>query len=84
MWGGEGAGGGATNTALGQVDIKETKEAFLFKMDCPGLSKKDVSVRITPDNVLVISGERSREKHAEEDGLHRYASSPLHNIALPR
>lgn len=82
VWGGGEAPGGA-KTLLGQVDIKETKEAFIFKMDTPGLTKKNISVRVTPDNILVISGERSSEEHEEDSGYYRSVfTSPKKNLKI--
>ncbi|KAK9825137.1 hypothetical protein WJX81_002849 [Elliptochloris bilobata] len=57
---------------LGAVDIQETPNAYLFKVDVPGLSKDDVKVRVTRDGVLVIEGERKQEEEKEENGFKRY------------
>ena len=40
------------------IDVIEEKEAFLVKVDLPGLNKDDVNVAIQ-DNLLTIKGERS-------------------------
>jgi HSP20 family protein len=50
-------------------DVKETKEAFVFTADLPGLDPKDVDVKLT-DNRLTISGKREQEK--EERGETSY------------
>ena len=56
--------------------IRETKDAYIFKMDAPGLRKEDIKVRVTPDNLLVISGERVKDKLEEDDtGFHRCGSA---------
>ena len=43
LWNQEGQA--VARTALGAVDIKETKDAYTFKLDAPGLTSKDVKVR---------------------------------------
>eukprot|EP00250_Pteridium_aquilinum_P016774 c23286_g1_i1 orf=99-482(+) len=47
------------------VDWLETPNAHIFKVDLPGMSKKDVEVHVHEDNSLVISGEY---KQVEEKG----------------
>ena len=48
-----------------RVDIMETDDSFIIKMDLPEVKKEDVKVAID-DGVLSISGERHQEK--EEKG----------------
>ena len=45
---------------LPQFELKELKEAFVFKADVPGIEEKDVDVAITA-NRLTVSGRRERE-----------------------
>ncbi len=49
------------------TDVEETDDAYLVRVDLPGLKKKDVHVTLQ-DNVLTISGERKRESSKKEDG----------------
>jgi HSP20 family protein len=51
-------------------DIKETKEAFIFKADLPGVENKDIDVQMS-DNRLTISGKRSEEKEEKTDTTYR-------------
>jgi len=51
-------------------DVKETKEAFVFKADLPGVEVKDVEVQAT-DNRLTISGKRSAEKEEKSETTYR-------------
>jgi len=51
-------------------DIKETKEAFLFKADLPGVEAEDLDVNIT-ENRLTVSGKRSEEKEEKTDTSYR-------------
>jgi HSP20 family protein len=51
-------------------DVKETKDAYLFKADVPGIHEKDLEVTVT-GNRLTITGKREAEK---EDKAERYYS----------
>jgi len=51
-------------------DVKETKEAFVFTADLPGVETKDVEVQTT-DNRLTISGKRSAEKEEKSETNYR-------------
>lgn len=51
-------------------DVKETKEAFVFKADLPGVETKDVEVSTT-DNRLTISGKRMEEKEEKSETTYR-------------
>lgn len=49
---------------MGPVDIFENDHDFVFKADCPGLTAKEVSVKVK-DGSLQISGSREAEKESE-------------------
>ncbi|KAJ1282732.1 hypothetical protein BS78_03G074000 [Paspalum vaginatum] len=69
-----------------RVDWKETPEAHVFKADLPGVKKEEVKVEVEDGNVLVISGERSREKEDKNDKWHRVERSSgkfLRRFRLP-
>lgn len=51
-------------------DVKETKDAFVFKADLPGVETKDVEVQTT-DNRLTISGKRTEEKEEKSETTYR-------------
>ncbi|XP_047057907.1 16.9 kDa class I heat shock protein 1-like [Lolium rigidum] len=55
--------------ANARVDWKETPEAHVFKADLLGVKKEEVKV------VLVVSGERSREKEDKNDKWHHVEHS---------
>eukprot|EP00049_Salpingoeca_infusionum_P000770 m.42280 g.42280 ORF g.42280 m.42280 type:complete len:463 (+) comp10669_c0_seq3:338-1726(+) len=59
---------------MGPVDIVETDNNYAFVTDCPGLSSKDVHVRVTND-LLQISGERKQQVFQEEHLFHRVERS---------
>lgn len=47
-------------------DVKETKDAFLFKADLPGVKESDLEITHT-GNRLSIVGKREAEERKEED-----------------
>uniref|UniRef100_A0A0E0BWT2 SHSP domain-containing protein n=1 Tax=Oryza meridionalis TaxID=40149 RepID=A0A0E0BWT2_9ORYZ len=53
--------------ANARVDWKETPESHVFKADLPGVKKEEVKVEVEEGNVLVISGQRSKEKEDKND-----------------
>jgi HSP20 family protein len=58
-----------------RVDWKETPEAHVFKADLPGVKKEEVKVEVEDGNVLVVSGERTKEKEDKNDKWHRVERS---------
>jgi HSP20 family protein len=52
-------------------DVKETKEAFTFTADLPGVAEKDLQVQLA-ESRLTISGKRESEKTEQGDTF--YAS----------
>jgi HSP20 family protein len=58
------------NAFLPAVDIEESAEDFIVKVDLPGLHQKDVKVSLMGD-VLTIRGERKLEAGRSEGTLHR-------------
>ncbi|BAB64125.1 putative heat shock protein [Oryza sativa Japonica Group] len=61
--------------ANARVDWKETPESHVFKADLPGVKKEEVKVEVEEGNVLVISGQRSKEKEDKNDKWHRVERS---------
>ena len=47
-------------------DVKETKEAYVFKADLPGIAEKDIEVSLS-GNRLTVSGKREEEKKEEDE-----------------
>ncbi|KAE8684061.1 17.9 kDa class II heat shock protein [Hibiscus syriacus] len=47
------------------ADIREDPKSYVFVVDMPGLKSGDIKVQVEADNVLLISGERKREKEKE-------------------
>jgi HSP20 family protein len=52
------------------VEIDETDEAVLLKLELPGLNPDDLDIQVTADSVS-IAGERKYEKTTEEKGMTR-------------
>jgi HSP20 family protein len=52
------------------VDIHETKDELVAQVDLPGLSEKDIDIRVE-NNTLTIRGERKFEKDVEEENYLR-------------
>lgn len=55
-------------------EIKETKEAFVFKADVPGIKEPDIEVNVV-GNRLTISGKRDAEKEEKGDRFYTYERS---------
>jgi len=52
-------------------DIKETKDAYSFKADLPGIQEKDLDVTMT-GNRLTVTGKREQEKEDRTDRYYAY------------
>jgi HSP20 family protein len=55
-------------------EVKETKEAFVFTADMPGVKESDLEVRLT-QNRLSISGKRESEKSDKSETYYAYERS---------
>src|SRR5438067_13730413 len=57
-------GGGLQEGGLGfvpQFEVKETKDAYIFKADLPGVKEEDLDISLT-GNRLTVSGKREAEQ----------------------
>ena len=61
---------GSTAVWSPRVDLSETEDAYLLRLDLPGLSREDVTITYE-DGTLKISGERSFEGGEEQTQYHR-------------
>lgn len=59
---------------LPSFDVKETKDAFVFKADVPGIKESDLDVTLT-GNRLTVSGKRETEKQEQTDTYYTYERS---------
>ena len=55
-------------------DVKETKEAYVFKADLPGILEKDLDVAVR-GNRLTVSGTREEEKKEKGDVYYTWERS---------
>jgi len=62
----EGVSGGRSGARAfaPSFEVREAKEAYVFRADLPGVPEKDVEIHMT-GNVLTISGERKQESAQE-------------------
>ena len=52
-------------------EVKETKDAFVFKADLPGVDEKDLDISVTEDRITV-SGKRESEQRNEGERFFTY------------
>ena len=57
-----------------RFEVKETKDAYVFHADLPGIDDKDLDITMT-GNRLTVSGKRQAESHAEGDRFYAYERS---------
>lgn len=55
-------------------EVKETKEAYVFKADLPGIRDEDLDISLT-GNRLTVSGKREEEKREEDERYFAYERS---------
>jgi HSP20 family protein len=55
-------------------DVKETREAWVFKADLPGIAEKDIEVSLNGSR-LTVSGKREEEKKEEGDVYYTWERS---------
>ncbi len=56
-----------SSSAVPAVDVRETPEAYLMEIDLPGLSEKDVEVKVD-NNLLTISSKKEETKEEKANG----------------
>ena len=65
------------------VDVHETEEEYLVKVDLPGVKADDVSVEVN-DNVLSISGSRAADETGQAQLIERPYGSFVRTLTLPQ
>ena len=64
--------------ALGQwtprLDMTETKDAVVVKVEVPGVDQKDIEVSLQ-DQMLTVKGEKNQEKEEKDERYHRVERS---------
>lgn len=61
-------------TFLPQFEVRETKDAYVFKGDLPGVRDEDLDITMA-QNRLTISGHREMEHRDEQDRYYAYERS---------
>ncbi len=78
--------GGVTGSGwLPAMDICDMDDAFIVKVDLPGISKENVEITTT-ENMIRIKGEARREEHTERRSCFRHermAGSFERAVSLP-
>lgn len=69
-----GASGSRELAFVPQFEVKETKDAYVFKADLPGLREEDVDIQLTA-NRLTVSGKREEEHRDEDERFYAYERS---------
>ena len=57
-----------------RFEVKETKDAYVFKADLPGVEEKDLDITLT-GNRLTVAGKREEEKREEGDTYYAFERS---------
>ena len=57
-----------------RFEVKETKDAYVFKADLPGVTEDDIDISLT-GNRLVVSGKRECEERREDERFYAYECS---------
>jgi HSP20 family protein len=57
-----------------RFEVKETKDAYVFKADLPGIDEKDIDIQLT-GNRLTVSGKREAEERQENERFYAYERS---------
>jgi HSP20 family protein len=67
-------GGEPSVSFIPAFEVKETKDAYIFKADVPGVKEGDLDITLTGDR-LTISGKRETEKQEDTDRFYTYERS---------
>lgn len=67
-------GAGEAMAFTPRFEVKETKDAYVFKADLPGIDEKDLDISLT-GNRLTVSGKREAEERQENDRFYAYERS---------
>ena len=52
------------------MDISETKDSLVAKVEAPGMDQKDIQISLQ-ENLLTIKGEKKQEKEEKDERYHR-------------
>jgi HSP20 family protein len=72
-------------TTLPAVDVRETDSVYLMEVELPGLTEKDVEVKLD-NNLLTVSSKKDEKKEEKKNGYimrERRSSSFCRSFVLP-
>jgi HSP20 family protein len=69
MWD-QGAGGWTFGASVPSLDVSETEKAVEVKLDVPGVTAKEIDIKLN-GNLLTVSGERKEEEEKKGKTFHR-------------
>jgi len=78
-----GNGGNRVTGFTPLVDVHETEDEYLVKVDLPGVKADDVSVEVN-ENVLSLSGSRVPEETGQAQLIERPYGSFVRTLTLPQ
>lgn len=52
------------------MDVSETKDSLIAKLEVPGMDPKDIQISLQ-ENLLTIKGEKTQEQDEKEEHFHR-------------
>ena len=67
------------------MDISETKDSLVAKVEAPGMDQKDIEISLR-ENVLTIKGEKKQEQQDKDEQYHRVERSYgafIRSVRLP-
>ena len=56
------------------MDVSETKESLVCKVEVPGMEQKDIQISLQ-ENLLTIKGEKRQDKEEKDEHYHRIERS---------
>jgi HSP20 family protein len=56
------------------MDISETKDSLVAKVEAPGMDQKDIQISLQ-ENLLTIKGEKKQEREEKDERYHRVERS---------
>ena len=71
---------------LPSVDVSETKNDVVVKVELPGMNSKDLDISLS-DGTIVIKGEKKQEKEEKEENYHfveRSYGKFIRTVPLPK
>ena len=82
--------GRGLNSFIPRIEAQELDRSFLVSVELPGMNEEDIELSIN-NNVLIIQGEKKKEKKREGKGFYRsemtygsfYRAIPLSNEVNP-